>query len=530
MVDTATTDGGPLDVRLRRDLTIGERGGLPPFGAQVALGRVSATGPVASGSVAVYPGGTARPEAATLHVRADGHPTTTSAWLRLGQRGTLSAWADARTDLTVDVAGYVVGRPADPDPSVAPTAPTAAGSEPLADFDAAIDRFLRSHGVPGASVAVAQDGRVVYARAYGTADPATGEPVRVDSRFRYASTSKILTAAAVLDLVQSGRLELTSPAFPLIAGAVPVPPDADPRIGEITVADLLQHTSGLPASPDVFFNEGGQAPQTCADAARWVVTRHLVGSPGQGFSYVNMNFCILSLVVEAVTGEAYTTALQEQVLDPRGVHDVVLGQTAGRQPGEVASLTGDPSNPGVGWFMESLLGAGGLIGTPTDLVRVVDGLDPAKAGEHLLDPATYAALVTPGPGSWGLGVRLFGDGSYGHTGSLAGTPRHGRAPGRRHHVGHHHQRQLRRPRHRALPGDEPSAGHRRRVARLRPQPGSPVTPGAYSTRVINRRPRISRTRTNRVGADSLVGLWRARPRRTRSASSVTPSSRPRRPT
>jgi len=261
----------------------------------------------------------------------------------------------------------------------------------------------------------------VYARAYGTADPTTGEPVRVDSRFRYASTSKVLTAAAVLDLVQSGRLELTTPAFPLIAAAVPPPPDADPRIADITVADLLRHTSGLPASPDVFFNEGGQAPQNCADAARWVVTRHLVGTPGQGFSYVNMNFCILSLVVEAVTGEPYAAALQAQVLDPRGVHDVVLGQTAGRQPGEVASLTGDPSSPGVGWFMESLLGAGGLIGTPADLGRVVDGLDPAKAGEHLLDPATYAALVTPGPGSWGLGVRLFGDGSYGHTGSLAGT-------------------------------------------------------------------------------------------------------------
>jgi len=421
VVDTATTDGGPLDVRLRRDLTMGDRGGLPPFGAQVALGRVSATGPVASGSVALYPGGTARPEAATLHVRSDGRPTTTSAWLRLGQRGTLSAWADARTDLTVDVAGYVVGRPIDPDPVVAPVAPTTAGSDPAADFDAVIDRFLRNYGVPGASVAVAQDGRVVYARGYGTADVATGEPVRVDSRFRYASTSKVLTAAAVLDLVQSGQLQLTTPAFPLIAATAPLPPDADARLNDVTVADLLGHTSGLPASPDVFFNEGGQAPQTCADAARWVVTRRLVGTPGQGFSYVNMNFCVLSLVVEAVTGEPYASALQERVLDPRHVHDVAVGLTAGRQRGEVASTTGDPSSPGVGWFMESLLGAGGLVGTATDLVRVVDGLDPAKAGEHLLDPATFSAMLAPGPGSWGLGVRLFGPGTFGHTGSLAGA-------------------------------------------------------------------------------------------------------------
>ena len=54
-------------------------------------------------------------------------------------------------------------------------------------------------------------------------------------------------------------------------------------------------------------------------------------------------------------------------------------------------------------------------------MRVVDGLDPAKTGEHLLAPATYTALLTSGPGGWGAGVRLFGPDSYGHTGSLAGT-------------------------------------------------------------------------------------------------------------
>ena len=54
---------------------------------------------------------------------------------------------------------------------MAPTAPSTGGSEALPDFDAVIDRFLRNYGVPGASVAVAQDGRVVYARGYGTADP-----------------------------------------------------------------------------------------------------------------------------------------------------------------------------------------------------------------------------------------------------------------------------------------------------------------------------------------------------------------------
>ena len=135
-----------------------------------------------------------------------------------------------------------------------------------------------------------------------------------------------------------------------------------------------------------------------------------------------MNFCVLSLVVEAVTGEPYLTAVQQLVLAPRGVHDVVLGRTAVRLPGEVVSVTGNPNVPGVGWFMESLLGAGGLLGTPTDLVRVVDGLDPAKARRApAVDPATYARCCSPGRagGAWACGCSA--PASYGHTGSLAGA-------------------------------------------------------------------------------------------------------------
>ncbi len=178
---------------------------------------MSATAPVANGAVTVYPGGTARPDTPTLHVRSDGQPTTTTAWLRLGQRGTLSTWADAGTNLAVDVAGYVVGRPADPDPAVAPTAPTITGSDAQPAFDDVIERFLRTYGVPGASVTVAQDGRIVYARGYGAADPTTGAPVQVDSRFRYASTSKLFTTAEVLELVQAGQLSLDDHVFGLLA-------------------------------------------------------------------------------------------------------------------------------------------------------------------------------------------------------------------------------------------------------------------------------------------------------------------------
>jgi CubicO group peptidase (beta-lactamase class C family) len=419
VVDTRV-GGGPLTPGLRRDVVIGSKGGLPPFGAQVALARVTTTRADGPGAVTIYPGGTLRPASATLQAGGT-TPATAAAWLRLGQRGTLSMWSDVGANVTVDVAGYVVGRPAVPVPAVAPFAPDAQGSPRLAAFDAVIAQFMRADGVPGASVAVSVNGRVVYARAYGTADPATGAPVQVGSLFRYASMSKVITAAAVMNLVQAGRIGLDDPVFRVLARTVPLPVGADARLDQITVRDLLDHTSGLPSSPDVFFGEGGVAPHSCTDAARWVVTRGLVSNPGTRFSYVNMNFCILSLVVEAVTGEPYLTAVQQLVLEPRGVHDVVLGRTDVRLPGEVVSATGNPNVPGVGWFMESLLGAGGLLGTPTDLVRVLDGLDPGKGGEHLLAPEEYFSMLQPEPGGWGLGVRLFGAGSYGHTGSLAGA-------------------------------------------------------------------------------------------------------------
>jgi D-alanyl-D-alanine carboxypeptidase len=219
--------------------------------------------------------------------------------------------------------------------------------------------------------------------------------------------------------VQAGQLSLNDHVFSVLGATVPLLPGTDGRLNDITVRDLLDHTSGLAANPDVFFNRAGFAPQSCQEAAQWVATRPLVSTPGTGFSYVNMNFCLLSLVIEAVTGEPYAEALQERVLDARNVHDVEQGHSAALVPGEVWHGNGPPWDPGVGWFMESLLGAGGLVGTPTDLVRVVDGLDPGLPSEHLLDPLTYLQMLTPGPGGWGLGVRLFGGGTFGHTGSLA---------------------------------------------------------------------------------------------------------------
>jgi D-alanyl-D-alanine carboxypeptidase len=306
---------------------------------------------------------------------------------------------------------------------VAPAAPTPTGSASWPNFDGTIEAFLRNYGVDSASVAVAKDGRLVYVHAYGTSDPATGAPTRVDDRFRFASLTKVITTAAILRLVDAGRLDLDAPVLRILGARLPLPAGGDGRWNAVTTRELLGHDSGIPGSPDPFFNEAaGFAPggaKTCQEAANWAVGRGLSSNPGTRFAYANMNFCLLGLVVEQVTGKPYLDAVRLLALDPVGAARVATGSTKGRLPGEVSHADTNPDAPGDGWFMESLLGAGSLVGTPTDLVKVLDGLDPSKPGNHLISTSTYGGMISPGPGSWGLGVRIFDTGFYGHTGSLA---------------------------------------------------------------------------------------------------------------
>lgn len=115
----------------------------------------------------------------------------------------------------------------------------------LEPYDRIVARIMRVHRIPGAAVAVARDGRLVYARGFGMADRLREVPVQPDSLFRIASLSKPITAVAVLKLVEDGRLKLDARVFQdLLSGIEPHPPK-DPRMNEITVRDLLRHSGGF---------------------------------------------------------------------------------------------------------------------------------------------------------------------------------------------------------------------------------------------------------------------------------------------
>ena len=122
--------------------------------------------------------------------------------------------------------------------SLVATAARAATGTPvpqLAAFDTEMEGLLARHQIAGASLAITRSGRLVFARGYGVADPASGSPVQPDSRFRIGLASAAVTSVAAMKLVDQGLLSLDLLALPYLGIGTAV----DPRANRITLRQLL---------------------------------------------------------------------------------------------------------------------------------------------------------------------------------------------------------------------------------------------------------------------------------------------------
>jgi len=288
-------------------------------------------------------------------------------------------------------------------------------AEPLtgwAAFDAELARqVLGGGGSDAMSVTVAVGGEIVHEAAFGARIPDTFDAVDTDDRFRIASISKPITAIVALQLVEAGLVGLDEPVGSRVAAAVGV---ADPgRAGGVTIRQLLTHTSGFAQYESVFFrNQVG----SCDEAAAVGMSRSIGGG---GFRYSNMNYCVLGLVIEAVTGQDYEAAVYERLLTPLGLSGMRLAPTYDPGPGEVEHRSVPGRN-----YMEVLAGAGAWVATPTDLVTIFDSLDPDTPGFAPLTPETVAMMLQTPAGAdrgYGMGMILYGGGTFGHTGTIEST-------------------------------------------------------------------------------------------------------------
>lgn len=339
------------------------------------------------------------------------------------------------------------------------TIPTTGAAVPqLAAFDRAVRSLMSVHGLPGASLAVARDERLVLARAYGHADTVGRERMRPSHRFRIASVSKPVTAAAVLKLVEDGELRLGDRAFAFLDQLEP-PAGAtvDPRFREITIRQLLRHRAGFDRTRglDPTLTPGRVAaelgvglPVEVEQVISFMLGRPLDFDPGTKTVYSNVGYAVLGRVIERVTGRDYEAYVREAILRPACATGMELGQAfpTDRPADEVSYY--HPPPPGLvpatppgegqvplpdGGFDLSVMDAhGGWIASAPDLLRFVTAIDGSPRRPDVLSPATVRRMTAPPSGepvdtayyAMGWDVRPAADGrpeAWWHAGDLPGT-------------------------------------------------------------------------------------------------------------
>jgi N-acyl-D-amino-acid deacylase len=249
---------------------------------------------------------------------------------------------------------------------------------------------------------------------------------------RIGSNSKVLTAIALLQLKEQGRLDLDAKFLDILT-EYQVQPGGDARLRDITVRHLMHHAGGWDRrlSGDAMFLQTAVAsalnvpmPVTCSDFIRYMMGRPLDFTPGTRAAYSNFGFCILGRVVEKVSGEPYELYVRNHVLAPMAIQDMSIGYShlSERGPKEVKyyETYQMPSvYPGEGSVQAAYGGVdmvandscGGWIASAIDLTRFLTALDGSRATAPLAAATMAEFTANPNiPGldsatSWyGLGI------------------------------------------------------------------------------------------------------------------------------
>jgi N-acyl-D-amino-acid deacylase len=258
---------------------------------------------------------------------------------------------------------------------------------------------LREYHIPGGSLAIAKDGRLVFARGYGWADVENKKRVRPTSRFNLASCSKPITAAAVLKLVDQGKLRLEDKVFALLDDLKPpAPMKLDPRVRQITIRQLLHHAGGLPRDrapvAEVARRLNVELPVTLSQTVAVSLGKPLLFAPGRETKYSNLGFLTARLMVAHVSGLDYETFTAEHVLKPMGIRDAHLDRREGYWPNEVHRYPSGKSHPGGHGELKE--GGGSWVLSTVDALRYLTALDGTR-GERALKPRTYQQMLAPLP-------------------------------------------------------------------------------------------------------------------------------------
>jgi N-acyl-D-amino-acid deacylase len=239
-------------------------------------------------------------------------------------------------------------------------------------LDSQMIDVLDANDIPGANIAVLYRGEVAYEQGYGTRDApgvdqrTEGRPALASTPFRIMSVSKSITSLTTLLIAQEGLLELDNVVFGpggvLHSMLEEHEETLDPRISNITIRHLLQHTAGFvtlldendPTSDPLYSSRkitselGIPGPASCNDTIHFMLDLPLAYTPGTQGDYSNFGYCVLGRVIEGATNTTYYSAVKNWLLEPSGVdlNEMYLGRVRWEEiPPEEAEYKPQGSKP-----------------------------------------------------------------------------------------------------------------------------------------------------------------------------------------
>jgi D-alanyl-D-alanine carboxypeptidase len=297
-------------------------------------------------------------------------------------------------------------------------------------LDTALDRIMSDpEAPPGLSVLI-QRGRRVEFRRRGVSDIVTGAKPTPRRPMRIASMAKAFNGAVTLSLASKRKLGLHDTVRDWL-------PDLWPKAGDVTVAEMLQHTAGLPD----YIRQPAFIGLLMADPAQYMPPRDLIGfvntmdpvfTPGSAYEYSDSDNVMVGLIDEAATGAGYERLLRREVLKPLGLRDTSLPDTLAMPRGYMHGYEPGPAgyedfskfiNPALAWA------SGGIVSTPRDVNRFFRAYVSGKLFDRRVGRSQENFIrgrsSPPGPGRNDATLGLFRYRTrcgtvYGHTGSYPG--------------------------------------------------------------------------------------------------------------
>lgn len=262
-------------------------------------------------------------------------------------------------------------------------------------IDAIARGELHAGSTPGLAIGIVEDGLLIYSRGFGYADIAAKRKVTTQTKFLAGGISEQFTAASVLLLAQDKKLSLTDRVTRFI-----------PELGmarDVTISQLLAHTSGLPNLTDVpGVPRDLSRPLKLEETLRDLDKMKLAAAPGTQFNRNTLDYALAGLIVQRVAGEPLSVFMQTRIFEPLIMTSTFLAgdQGAGgyargytRENGRFREVRG----PDVTW----LFGSGDLITTVDDLAKWDIGLPLLLNVDSVR--TMWSANTAPGGGLYGMG-------------------------------------------------------------------------------------------------------------------------------